>query len=78
MDHGTPSPAPTGDRSNWNKPQPELIPPPTFSPIFMSAGIVFLVWGFTTHWLVSLTGLAFMIASICIWISEIRKDWRTH
>lgn len=76
MDHGTPPQTPVGDRSDWNKPQPEIIPPPTYAPALMACGIVFLVWGPITLWLVSVVGLGFMIASITLWLKEIRKDWK--
>ena len=78
MDHGThtPAPAPAGDRSDWNKPLPEIIPPPTYAPALMSCGIVFLVWGLISLWVVSLVGLAFMIFSMTLWLRDIRKDWK--
>jgi len=70
-----PAPTPAGDRSDWNKPLPELIPPPTYAPALMAAGIVLLFWGPVTIWIVSVAGVGFIIGSLIIWIKAIRKDW---
>ena len=64
------------DRSNWSKPLPEIIPPPTFAPVFFSAGIVFLAWGPLTSWIVSAAGLGLILLSLRIWLGELRKDWK--
>ncbi len=61
-----------------NKPLPEVIPPPTYAPSFMAAGIVFLVWGFLTKLLVTLAGIVLMIVSLVLWLREIRNDWENE
>ena len=73
-----PPAAPQYDRSDWNKPLPEIIPPPTYAPAFFASGIVLLVWGPLTIWFVSLVGLAFILCSLAAWIRAIRKDWRIN
>ncbi len=76
MSHNAQIPDDGVDRSDWNKPLPEIIPPPTYSPSFMAAGIVFLLWGFLTHWVVSLVGLSFLAFALGSWLKSIRKDWK--
>ncbi len=70
----TPNPAP--DRVGWSKPLPEVIPPPTFCPVFFSAGIVFLAWGPLTSWVLSAVGFGLIILALRIWLGELRKDWK--
>jgi len=77
--HELPAPAaPQYDRSDWNKPLPEIIPPPTYAPAFFASGIVLMVWGPLTIWLVSLVGVAFIIGSLIAWVRAIRKDWKIN
>lgn len=76
MSHNAQIPDDGVDRSDWSKPLPEIIPPPTYSPSFMAAGVVFLVWGFLTHWVVTLVGIGFILASLITWLKSIRQDWK--
>lgn len=50
--------------------QPSVAPPAT------AAGIMLLAWGIQTHWLVSLVGAVALVASLAVWINEVRTQWR--
>ncbi len=60
--------------SDWNTPQPEKIPEPTYAPLGLAFGVVFLLWGLLTSYLVSLVGLIFFIASLAAWIGAMRHE----
>jgi len=56
--------------------QEERPPRPTYIPAAMAMSIMFTVWGITTHWLMSVAGIALMTASLWAWVNEIRRAWR--
>ncbi|HEY8965381.1 MAG TPA: hypothetical protein VIM58_02990 [Candidatus Methylacidiphilales bacterium] len=64
------------DTTGWSKPKPEIIPPPTFAPVFFSSGIVFFAWGPLTSWILSAVGLGLIGLSLRIWLGELRQDWK--
>lgn len=53
---------------------PEAAPPrPTYAPAAMAMGIMMLLWGIVTMWIMSAGGAALMVWSLWTWINEIRK-----
>jgi len=54
---------------------PEVTPQPTYAPAAMALGIMMLLWGITTMWIMSLAGLGVMTWSLWMWIQDIRLDW---
>ncbi len=52
-------------------------PRPTYVPAAMALSIMFIVWGVTTHWLISAAGVGLMTWSLWAWVGEIRRTWRT-
>jgi hypothetical protein len=57
---------------NWHKPQPEQAPRPTYAPALMAGGLMFLLWGAATAWVVSLAGLAVVGIASALWIRDLR------
>ncbi len=49
--------------------------PPTYAPAAMALGVMMLLWGVTTMWIMSLAGASVIAWALCIWINEIRKQW---
>ncbi|SDU22716.1 hypothetical protein SAMN05444156_2722 [Verrucomicrobium sp. GAS474] len=77
MSYETPQqPSAPVDKTGWSKPLPEIIPPPTFAPVFFSAGIVFTAWGPLTSWILSAVGLGLIILALRVWLGELRADWK--
>ncbi len=53
----------------------EITPRPTFAPAAMALGIMMLLWGITTMWIMSLGGFGVMAWALWMWINEIRQEW---
>ena len=56
---------------------PESTPAPSYAPAGMAMGIIMLMWGILTHWLMSAVGASVMIRSLYAWIyqlSEVREN----
>lgn len=56
----------------WSLPKPETLPHPTYAPIMLAAGIILLLWGVVTSWMVSLAGLGLLTLALIIWIGALR------
>ncbi|MDG2383184.1 MAG: hypothetical protein P8N76_16060 [Pirellulaceae bacterium] len=55
----------------------ESAPAPSYAPAGMAMGIIMLMWGILTHWLMSAVGASVMIWSLYAWIyqlSEVREN----
>lgn len=52
----------------------EAAPRPTYAPATMALGVMMLLWGVTTMWIMSVAGLGVMICSLWIWMNEIRLE----
>jgi hypothetical protein len=48
-------------------------PRPTYAPAAMAMGVMMLLWGVTTMWIMSLAGAGLIVWSLWTWIEEIRK-----
>ncbi len=53
---------------------PEDIPKPTFWPIMLAFGVLFLFWGFVTSFILSVVGIAGIGISISGWIGEFYNE----
>ncbi len=60
--------------SDWNIPRPEVLPRPTYAPAGVAFGVVFLLWGILTSYIVSIVGLIVFIVSLAMWIGEILHE----
>ncbi|PQO40581.1 hypothetical protein DTL21_01235 [Bremerella cremea] len=52
----------------------EAPPRPTYAPAAMALGVMMLLWGVTTMWIMSVAGLGVMIWSLWTWMNEIRLE----
>ncbi len=53
----------------------EAVPPrPTYAPAAMALGVMMLMWGITTMWIMSVAGLGVMAWSLWTWMNEIRME----
>ncbi len=57
---------------DWNYPQPEKMPQPSYAPVGLAFGAVFLLWGVLTSYIVSIAGLIIFVASLAAWIGVLR------
>ncbi|HYW96510.1 MAG TPA: hypothetical protein VE870_13030 [Bacteroidales bacterium] len=53
---------------------PEVIPEPTFWPIFTAFGVLLLFWGLITSLILSFVGVVVLAFSISGWISDLNKS----
>lgn len=53
---------------------PEELPQPTFWPVFLALGVVFLFWGILTSLLISATGLVISGISLFGWITDMGSE----
>lgn len=55
----------------------ESTPQPSYAPAGMSMGIIMLMWGILTHWIMSAVGACVMAWSLYTWINQIREGQQT-
>lgn len=70
-----PSPAPVSqpsDHPDWEILPATHLPRPTYWPVVLAAGVVFLAWGIVTTLTISLIGLALLALGLGGWIGELR------
>jgi hypothetical protein len=60
----------------WTKPQGGHIPEPTYMPVVLALGLVCILWGIVTTYLISLVGLALFVVGISGWIGDLRHERR--
>jgi len=52
------------------KPLPERLPRPSFAPPILALGLMLLLWGVVTSWIVSVLGIAMVAAATVMWIRD--------
>jgi hypothetical protein len=62
--------AASGDGGEWTPPRMEEVPRPTYWPVVMALGTVFLFWGVVTTVAISVIGLGLFILALAGWIRE--------
>ena len=60
----------------WSKPHGIHIPEPTYMPVVMAIGIICMLWGIVTTYLITLVGVVLFVISIWGWIGELRHEHR--
>ena len=55
---------------------PEIPPQPTYAPAALAMGVLFTLWGVTTHWFMSAAGIGLIAWSLISWVNDIRRHWR--
>ena len=58
----------------WSKPQGMHIPEPTYMPVVMAIGMICMLWGIVTTYLITLVGVVLFVISILGWIGELRHE----
>jgi len=48
-------------------------PQPTYVPAALAMGIMMLLWGILTNWIMSVAGAALMVWAIAAWIGEMHE-----
>jgi hypothetical protein len=56
----------------------EPLPDPTYWPVVMALGIVFLAWGLISTILLSGVGLLLFVLALAGWIGDLRHEQREH
>lgn len=65
---------PEWDQSEWHKPLPERLPEPSYAPPLLAIGLMCLLWGAVTTWIVSAIG-AVVAGLACVqWIAALRRE----
>ncbi len=59
----------------WLPPMPrEALPEPTYWPITLALGLMFLLWGIVTSTIFSAVGLVVTVVAVRGWVHDIRMD----
>ncbi len=61
-------------RPGWTAVPAEPLPRTTYWPAVMSLGVVFILWGIATTYLISIVGLILLILALGGWIGELRHE----
>ncbi len=59
------------ENGGWAEALPEKIPLPTYAPLFLALGIIFLLFGIVTRYIFSAVGVVLMVWSLAKWIGEL-------
>lgn len=62
------------NQSEWAKPLPERLPEPSYAPALLALGIMCLLWGAVTTWIVSGIGAVLAGAACVQWIGALRRE----
>lgn len=63
-------------RDEWTQAEPASLPEPTYWPAALALGIVLLVWGPVTTWMISAVGLALSVLALAGWIGDVLREHR--
>ena len=47
---------------------------PSYAPAWMAMGIIMLMWGFLTYWIMSAVGVSMIAVSLTMWMQQIREN----
>ena len=71
----TPPSAPEG-HEGWSATQGGHIPEPTYMPVVLALGVMCMLWGIVTTYLITLVGVVLFVVGISGWIGELRHEHR--
>jgi heme A synthase len=57
--------------TDWHKPLPKRLPQPSFAPALMAVGLMCLLWGAVTTWIVSVVGLVLGGVAARQWVKQL-------
>ncbi len=61
------------DHPDWEPLPIEHLPRPTYWPVVLAAGVMFLAWGIVTTIAISIIGVALLALGLGGWIGELRR-----
>ncbi len=67
------SPQSSPDHPDWEPLPTEHLPRPTYWPVVLAAGVMFLAWGIVTTIAISIIGVALLALGLGGWIGELRR-----
>ncbi len=62
------------DHPDWETLPPTHLPRPTYWPVVLAVGVMFLAWGIVTTIAISIIGVALIALGLGGWIGELRHD----
>ncbi|GEM_PF-1531424 len=71
---GARNPQYSPDHPDWEPLPAAHLPRPTYWPVVLAVGIVFLAWGIVTTIAITVIGLALLALGLGGWIGELRHD----
>ncbi|MCB0092513.1 MAG: hypothetical protein KDE54_31715, partial [Caldilineaceae bacterium] len=63
------TPAERTNQAGWSAVSQE-IPQPTYAPATLALGIIFVLWGLATTWLISAVGLGLIVLALQLWFRQ--------
>ena len=72
QDHQSAAALPLG----WSAPVGGHIPEPTYMPVVMALGVMCILWGIVTTYLITLVGVVLFVVALSGWIGELRHEHR--
>ncbi len=69
---GTRSPQSSLDHPDWEALPTTPLPRPTYWPVVLAVGVMFLAWGIVTTIIISIIGVALLALGLGGWIGELR------
>lgn len=60
------------------KAKPEMLPLPTYWPFFLAMGLLFMVWGLLTVWIIAAAGFVVFVIALAAWINILRHEQRDN
>ncbi len=72
--HSALSTLPSPDHPDWEPLPTAHLPRPTYWPVVLAVGVMFLAWGIVTTIIISIIGVALLALGLGGWIGELRHD----
>jgi hypothetical protein len=61
-------------RPGWHVPQPEMLPKETYWPAVLALGVVFLLWGVVTTFIITIAGFVLSALALAGWIGDLLHE----
>jgi hypothetical protein len=61
-------------KPEWQRPRPERLAQPSYGPPVMALGLMCLLWGAVTTWIISVAGAVLVGTSALKWIASLRRE----
>jgi hypothetical protein len=60
--------------NGWHAPEPATLLRPTYWPVIVAIGIIFLLWGIVANPMISAVGFGIFVVGVAGWIGEVRDE----